>query len=153
VTASATARLIERADYQAWRPLWDGYNAFYGRAGDTALPEHITQSTWDRFFDPAEPMFAMVATLQGELVGLVHCLLHRSTTRTENVCYLSDLYTESSMRGRGVGRTLIQAVYDHARHLGAGRVYWQTHESNAAGRLLYDQVAKHGGFIVYSREL
>jgi hypothetical protein len=32
-------------------------------------------------------------------------------------------------------------------------VYWQTHASNAAGRLLYDKVASHDGFIVYSKLL
>lgn len=150
---TVTARLIEQADYEAWRPLWDGYNAFYGRQGATALPTHITQSTWNRFFEPAEPMFALVAEVEARVVGIVHCLLHRSTTRIEPVCYLSDLFTEPAMRGRGVGRTLIEAVYDHARHLGASRVYWQTHEGNSAGRLLYDKVASHHGFIVYSRDL
>ena len=139
-------------DYAAWRPLWDGYNAFYGRHGATALPEHITQVTWQRFLDPAEPMFALVAHDQGRLVGLAHYLFHRSMTRIEPVCYLSDLFTVPDARGRGIGRTLIEAVCSEARAAGAARVYWQTHESNAAGRQLYDKVAAHLGFIVYSRD-
>jgi hypothetical protein len=32
-------------------------------------------------------------------------------------------------------------------------VYWQTHETNATGRLLYDKVAKHVGFIIYGHEV
>jgi RimJ/RimL family protein N-acetyltransferase len=48
---------------------------------------------------------------------------------------------------------LIEAVYARAREQGLQRVYWQTHESNAAARRLYDQVAKNEGFIVYSRTL
>lgn len=147
-----TIRPIAPADLAAWRPLWDGYNAFYGRSGDTALPEHITESTWRRFLDPAEPVHALVVERQGQLVGLAHYLFHRSMTRIENVCYLSDLYTVPELRGQGLGRALIEGVCAEAQRAGVVRVYWQTHESNAAGRMLYDQVAKHHGFIVYSRD-
>jgi GNAT superfamily N-acetyltransferase len=144
-----TVRPIEPGDRDAWAPLWDGYNVFYGREGSTALPEAVTQATWQRFFDPAEPVFALVALVQGRIVGLAHYLYHRSTTRIEPTCYLQDLYTEPSVRGQGVGRALIGGVCERARTAGSKRVYWQTHESNAAGRLLYDQVAAHVGFIVY----
>ncbi|MDP9879187.1 GNAT superfamily N-acetyltransferase [Variovorax boronicumulans] len=137
-------------DFAAWKPLWDGYNAFYGREGPTALPEAITQVTWQRFFDAYEPVHALVAERDGQLVGLVHYLFHRSTTRIEPTCYLQDLFTQSSERGRGVGRQLIQGVYDAVRRAGGQRVYWQTHTTNAAGRTLYDKVAKHEGFIVYA---
>ncbi|MBI5720331.1 MAG: GNAT family N-acetyltransferase [Burkholderiales bacterium] len=146
-------RPVQRADHAAWRPLWEGYNAFYGRAGATALPDQITQSTWERFFNPAEPVHAFVGELGGEVVGLVHYLFHRSTTRLHDVCYLQDLFTTGQVRGRGVGRALILAVYDAARAAGSSRVYWQTQVTNAAGRALYDKVAQHGGFIVYSHEL
>jgi GNAT superfamily N-acetyltransferase len=139
-------------DYAAWRPLWDGYNEFYGRHGDTALPEHITQLTWQRFFESGEPVHALVAEDQGSLVGLAHYLFHRSMTKVEPVCYLSDLFTLNSLRGKGIGRALIEAVCVRAKAAGSQRVYWQTHETNAAGRMLYDKVAKNHGFIVYSRD-
>jgi GNAT superfamily N-acetyltransferase len=145
-------RPIEASDYEAWRPLWDGYNAFYKREGPTALPERITESTWRRFLDPKEPVYAIVAEQQGQLVGLAHYLFHRSMTRIEDVCYLSDLFTAPQARGRGIGRSLIEGVCTEAGRSGVSRVYWQTHESNAAGRLLYDSLATHQGFIVYSRD-
>lgn len=146
-------RPIRPEDFPAWKPLWDGYNAFYGRQGATALPADVTQTTWQRFFDPGEPVFALVAESDDQLVGLAHHLFHRSTTRIEPVCYLQDLFTAPGERGTGVGRALIRGVADAARAAGIGRVYWQTHESNAAGRLLYDKVARHLGFIVYSLDL
>jgi GNAT superfamily N-acetyltransferase len=146
-------RPIRETDHAAWLPLWDGYNAFYGRKDETALPLHITQTTWQRFFDAAEPVFALVAEADGQVLGLAHYLYHRSTTRVELTCYLQDLYTLQSQRGRGVGRALIEGVYQAARSAGSSRVYWQTHETNAAGRRLYDQAARHAGFIVYSHEL
>ena len=98
-------------------------------------------------------MFALVAEQYGQLLGLTHYLYHRSTTRIELTCYLQDLFTDPAMRGKGVGRTLIQGVYEQAKAASITLVYWQTHSTNGAGRLLYDKVAKHMGFIVYSQEV
>ena len=145
-------RSIEARDRAQWEPLWAGYNAFYGRAGATALASEITDILWQRFFDAAEPVFGLVAEDGGRAVGLAHALFHRSTTRIEPVCYLQDLFTSPELRGRGVGRALIEGVCARAHDAGAKRVYWQTHETNAAGRLLYDKVARHHGFIVYSHD-
>ena|SRR5437868_652370 len=153
MTKNITIRPIERSDYDNWRLLWDGYNAFYGRSGPTALAETITTATWERFFSPGEPVRAFVADDSGVLVGLVHCVFHRSTTRLHDVCYLQDLFTAEQVRGQGIGRRLIEAVYDAARTAGCSRVYWQTQAGNEAGRALYDKVAQHNGFIVYSHEL
>ncbi len=146
-------RPLATGDLAAWLPLWHGYNAFYGREGPTALDPRISETTWQRFFDPAEPVFALVAERDGQLVGLVHHLYHRSTTRIELTCYLQDLFTAPEARGQGVGRALIEAVCAQARHDGIHRVYWQTHQTNTAGRRLYDTVAAHHGFIVYALDV
>jgi GNAT superfamily N-acetyltransferase len=146
-------RPVSDADFEAWLPLWDGYNAFYGRSGETALPVAITRTTWARFFDPAEPVHAFVAEADGALVGLAHYLFHRSTTAIEPICYLQDLFSDAAVRGRGVGRALIEAVYGAAAEDGARRVYWQTHETNATAMKLYDQVADRSGFLVYRKLL
>jgi GNAT superfamily N-acetyltransferase len=150
---SLTIRPVEREDYDGWKVLWDGYNAFYGRAGQTALPVEITQMTWSRFFDAYEPVQALVAEEAGRLVGLVHYLFHRSTIMITPTCYLQDLFTDESLRGRGIGRALIEAVYERARTAGAKRVYWQTHETNAVAMRLYDKVAARSGFLVYQKTL
>ena len=150
---SLVIRPVEAGDYDAWKPLWDGYNAFYERVGETALPEAITRATWQRFFDPQEPVFALVAQMRVKLVGLTHFLFHRSTTRIELTCYLQDLFTDPAARGRGVGRALIEGVYARAKSAGIQRVYWHTHETNSPGRQLYDKVAQHQGFIVYGHDV
>ena len=153
MTDTVRVRPVEQADLAAWTPLWDGYNAFYGRAGATALSPAITAVTWGRFFDANEPVFALVAESAGRLVGLTHYLFHRSTTRIEPTCYLQDLFTVPDVRGQGVGRALIVGVYQAAQAAGVREVYWQTHATNSAGRLLYDKVAKHAGYIVYEHEV
>lgn len=141
------------SDFDQWLELWDGYNAFYGRAGPTALPRDITDTTWVRFFDPAEPMHALVAESGGALIGLAHYLYHRSTTAIPPICYLQDLFTAPEARGRGVATALIDRVAEDARRAGSPRVYWQTHETNAVARKLYDEIAENSGFLVYRRLL
>jgi GNAT superfamily N-acetyltransferase len=153
IEANPVIREIAHSHYERWLTLWQGYNAFYGRAGPTALPAQITQSTWKRFFDPAEPVHALVAELDHTLVGLAHYLFHRSTTMLGPICYLQDLFTSEESRGKGVGRALIQEVCLRARTAGSTRVYWQTHETNQVAQLLYDRVGQRSGFIVYRRDL
>jgi GNAT superfamily N-acetyltransferase len=150
---SLTVRDVDRTDRPQWQVLWDGYNAFYGRSGPTALDPAITELTWMRFFDPGEPVHCFLAVDGDRVVGLAHYLFHRSTTRAADVCYLQDLFTLESFRGKGVGRKLIDAVVEAARHAGSTRLYWQTKADNRTARALYDNVAEHTGFIVYSREI
>jgi GNAT superfamily N-acetyltransferase len=146
-------RFVTRQDYEQWLPLWDGYNAFYGRSGATALAPEITRMTWSRFFDAYEPVHALVAEQNGALLGLTHYLFHRSTTAIEPVCYLQDLFTSNAARGKGIGRALITGVYEQARRAGTARVYWQTHGANHTAMQLYDKMAEKSGFIVYRKLL
>jgi GNAT superfamily N-acetyltransferase len=148
-----TIRPVARADFEKWLPLWDGYNAFYGREGETALDPAITSMTWSRFFDAYEPVFGLVAEEGDALLGMTNFLFHRSTTLIAPTCYLQDLFTTPASRGKGVGRALIEGVYEQAKAAGCPRVYWQTHTTNAAGRMLYDKVAQHYGFLVYTKPL
>jgi GNAT superfamily N-acetyltransferase len=153
MSATMTIRDVAASDYESWLTLWNGYNAFYGRSGPTALPAEVTQTTWQRFFDAREPVYALVAELDDSLIGLTHYLFHRSTTLIAPICYLQDLYTAPERRRTGVGRALIEAVYECARDAGSPRVYWQTHETNLVGQRLYEQVAERSGFIVYRKNL
>ncbi len=142
-------RDIRQSDFAGWLPLWTGYNTFYKRIA----PDEVTQSTWERFFDEREPVYALVAEGGGRLIGLAHYLFHRNTSLIPLTCYLQDLFTAEAARGRGVGRALIEGVYARAKAAGAARVYWQTHETNLTAQTLYDQVATKTGFIVYRKDL
>jgi GNAT superfamily N-acetyltransferase len=146
-------RFVTRADFSQWHPLWENYNKFYGRSGKTAVPDEITRTTWARFFDAYEPMHAMVAEKNSRLVGLVHYIFHRNTNSIAPICYLEDLFTRETARGKGVGRMLINAVYQQAEIAGVARVYWQTHETNSTAMKLYDKVGDRSGFVVYRKNL
>lgn len=147
---SLVVRPVAQTDLPRWQPLWEGYNRFYGR---DALAAEITRMTWSRFLDAYEPVHALVAEGDGRLLGLAHYLLHRSTIQIGPTCYLQDLFTEEAARGKGIGRALIEAVYERARDAGCPRVYWQTHETNVNAMKLYDKVAERSGFIVYRKQL
>jgi len=149
--SAALIRPVVRADRKQWESLWEGYNAFYARTGPKALDPWITDTTWERFFDTYEPVHALVAELDDTLLGIAHFIFHRSTTSVQPVCYLQDLFTAEAARCKGVGRSLIEAVYDRAQQAAASRVYWQTHETNKIAMALYDTVAEKSGFQVYRK--
>ena len=109
--------------------------------------------TWSRFFDAYEPVHAVVAEKDGQLLGLTHYLFHRSTIVIGPTCYLQDLFTTESVRGRGIGRALIESVCERAMEAGAQRVYWHTHETNLTAMKLYDKVAERSGFVVYRKQM
>jgi GNAT superfamily N-acetyltransferase len=141
-------RPLVRADHAEWRRLWTAYLAFYG----TSVPEEVYASTWERLFDDGkyEPN-GLIAEVDGKPAGLVHYLFHRTCWAVGDNCYLQDLFADPAVRGTGVGRALIEAVYRKADEAGAANVYWLTQEFNATARALYDRVAKLTPFIKYQR--
>jgi GNAT superfamily N-acetyltransferase len=154
MTETFRIRPARPEDQAAWRPLWHAYNVFYGRTGEPPVDPEVTATTWGRFFDAAEPLWALVAEDEdGALLGFTHYLYHRGTNVVEPVCYLEDLFTVEAARGRGVGRALIEGVAAAAKAAGLTRVYWLTQEGNATARRLYDRVAVKSDFIVYEKEL
>ena len=133
------------ADEPAWRELWDGYCEFY----ETVVPPEVTAVTWRRLLDPDEPVQGLVAEQDGEVVGLVNCVLHPSTWAIAQTCYLEDLFVSPAARGSGAGRALIDAVVERARSSGWDKVYWHTREDNARARALYDSFTKADDFVRY----
>jgi GNAT superfamily N-acetyltransferase len=131
----------------AWEPLWAGYLAFY----KASLAPAASDVAWARFHDPDEPMFLLGAYVDGKLTGIVHYLFHRSTWTPGDYCYLQDLFVADGARGLGLGRALIEAVYEKAKAVGASRVHWLTQTTNAEARILYDQVADNPGFMQYRK--
>ena len=140
---------LVKDQYEEWYPLWQGYLTFY----ESSLPDDVTKETWSRFFDDNEPMYALGAFMDGKLVGIVHYLYHRTCWSKDYNCYLQDLFADPDIRGKGIGRALIEAVHDRAKEANANTVYWMTQEDNKTARLLYDRIAEKTGFIHYEKSL
>lgn len=141
-------RPLTAQDRPEWAALWRAYLAFY----ETELPQAVYDSTFTRLLgDDPRDFSCLVAERDGRLVGLTHFLFHRHAWKTEDVCYLQDLYADPQVRGTGVGRALIEAVYAEADRRSAPSVYWLTQEFNHAARRLYDRVGQLTPFIKYQR--
>ncbi|SIR40160.1 Acetyltransferase (GNAT) family protein [Rhizobium sp. RU20A] len=143
-------RPIEAADEADWRRLWTAYLMFY----ETVLPETVYASTFARLTSGAQGEFrGFLALVDGQPVGLTHYVFHRTCWAVGDSCYLQDLFADPTVRGRGIGRALIEAVYAAAEAQGAAKVYWLTQEFNHTARQLYDRIAAKTPFIVYSKAL
>ena len=140
-------RMAHEDDFAQWVTLWKGYQVFY----KTNIAEATTDTTWSRFLDPAEPMYCAVAEVDGKLIGMVHYIFHRSCWTEGDYVYLQDLFAAPEMRGKGVGRALIEHVYAVAKAQGGSRVWWLTHETNSDALHLYDKIADKSGFIQYRK--
>lgn len=150
---SVTIRPIEAKDKAQWKELWNGkdsYIEFYKSLDK--ITDEITDTTFERFLDDKEPVWAAVAeTPDGELVGFAHYLLHRNTWLVEDAMYLNDLFVSSKNRLKGLGRQLIEYVYSEADKKGIKKVYWSTQFENHRAQLLYTKVGKKAGFLTYMR--
>ena len=148
MNTSVTIRPLTAADEPDWRRLWTGYLEFY----KTSVPPEVYETAFARLLgQDAQDFHGLIAEVDGIPVGLVHYLFHRHLLKIENTCYLQDLYADPSVRGKGVGRALIEAVYDAADKEGTPAVYWLTQEFNYAGRMLYDRIGVKTPFIRYNR--
>lgn len=142
-------KALESGHERQWRRLWSEYLEFY----KTSVPDSVYAETFGKLVSYDEKSCAgYIAFLDDEAVGLVHCVYHVDLWQTEQVCYLHDLYTAPHLRGRGVGRALIETVYERASARNVSVVYWVTHESNHAARRLYDGIAEQTGFIKYQKK-
>jgi GNAT superfamily N-acetyltransferase len=146
---SIQIRPLADGQHEAWLPLWLGYQAFY----KTEIAPDVSAVTWARLLDPAETMGAALAWDGSTAVGLVHHIRHRSCWTTGDYVYLQDLFVSPDFRGGGIGRKLIEYVYDLARAAGCARVHWLTHETNKDAMLLYDRIAERSGFVQYRRTI
>jgi GNAT superfamily N-acetyltransferase len=143
---SIVVRPLEQSDHADWRRLWTAYLTFY----EATVPEEVYAETWKRLFTEGEfEPKGLIALFDGKAVALTHYLYHRSCWSLVDNCYLQDLFADPDMRGKGVGRALIEAVQQAAGKLGVTNVYWMTHETNVTARKLYDSVARRTGFIEY----
>lgn len=140
---------LSKADYDAWLKLWQGYLIFY----ETRLPPSTTEKTWRNLLDSNMPIYGFGAWVDETLVGITHVVLHPNTWNTTECCYLEDLYVSESARGQGIGRALIEQVYDFADKQHCNRVYWTTQEGNTTARKLYDAIATQTDMVQYRKNL
>ncbi|HQY45279.1 MAG TPA: GNAT family N-acetyltransferase [Paracoccaceae bacterium] len=145
MTQTLLIRAATAQDEAGWRKLWQGFLDYY----QVVLPDDVTSFTWHRLMDPASPLAARLAVLDGRTVGFAIHQHHPSTWVMGDDCYLEDLFVDPACRGSGIGRALIEDLIGHARAQGWKRLYWNTNADNAAARRLYDQFTPDDGHVRY----
>jgi GNAT superfamily N-acetyltransferase len=138
-------RAIEEKDKDQWLKLWAGYLEFYK---STISPEQ-TELTWKRLINNELKMFGFVAESEEGIIGFTHCLFRPSTWTETDYCYLEDLFVNPNIRGKGVGRSLMDKVFELAKEKKSKRVYWTTQEFNKTARVLYDSITPVSEFVQY----
>lgn len=149
---SVTIRPIEARDKPEWLRLWagpDGYLVFY----KSSLPEEVSETTFKRFFDENEPVYAIVAVddSNGKVVGFANYVVHRNTWSINDSLYLNDLFVDEASRLKGTGRKLIEYVYKVSEANNYSKCYWNTQFENHRAQLLYTKVGVKSGFLQYKK--
>jgi GNAT superfamily N-acetyltransferase len=140
-----TIRAIEEKDKDQWLKLWAGYLEFY----KSTISSEQTELTWKRLINNELKMFGFVAEDENGVIGFTHCLFRPSTWTETDYCYLEDLFVDPNIRGKGVGRALMDKVVDLAKEKKSKRVYWTTQEFNKTARILYDSITPVSEFVQY----
>ena len=138
---SISIRAALPEDKQRWLVLWQGYLDFY----QTELSTEQSELTWQRILDPEFNMKCALAIDDGVIVGFTTYSLQNSTWSENGHCYLEDLFVDLTVRGKGVGRALIEYVKSYAIANKCSRLYWNTDEDNATARKLYDSYTLESG--------
>ena len=144
-----TIRAIEAKDKDQWLILWDGYLEFY----KSTISSEQTELTWKRLINSELKMFGFVAENEEGVIAFTHCLFRPSTWTETDYCYLEDLFVDPTIRGKGVGRALIDKVVELAREKKSKRVYWTTQEFNKTARVLYDSITPVSEYVQYRLKL
>ena len=119
-------RMVEARDRCDWEQMWLGYQQYY----EVDLSS-TTKNTWQRLLSPPpQGPYCLVCEGEGGLIAFTTYLFHGHTWQPEPRCYLIDLYTKPELRGKRVGRRLIEAVYEKADAHGCASVYWLTQDFN-----------------------
>lgn len=132
-----------------WRRLWQAYLDFY----EATLAPDVTDRLWGALVAGEGPWHGYGATMGTELVGFAIVIVHPATWSLAQTAYLEDLFVRSEVRGRGAGRSLIDAILADGRTLGWSSVYWHTRADNRAARALYDRFTPADDFVRYRVEL
>ena len=140
-----TIRALEEKDKSQWLKLWAGYLEFY----KSTISSEQTELTWKRLINNELKMFGFVAEDENGVIGFTHCLFRPSTWTETDYCYLEDLFVDPNIRGKGVGRALMDKVVDLAKEKKSKRVYWTTQEFNKTARILYDSITPVSEFVQY----
>lgn len=129
---------------EGWRVLWDQYCG-------GAITQQISDATWVRILDLANPIGSVVALLEDQVVGLLTYVEHECTWETKSVCYVEDVFVGKRHRGPvlGVGHALAGHLVHRLRAGEWARVYGITRVDNILAQRLYNHYTQGEPYLRY----
>ena len=115
-------------------PLFDGYRRFYGQASDPDLARDFLNQRLSR----NESTLFLAQDERGEALGFAQLYPSFSSVRAQRIFILNDLFVTPSARGRGVGRSLLQAAAVFGKSQNAVRLSLSTAIDNKTAQRLYE---------------
>jgi len=138
-------RAVAASDHDAWAPLFAAYGTFY----ETSFSDAVIESTWSRLLAEGSGIDAIVAEVDGTVIGFAHYRSHPDTFSTGRDWFLDDLFVDPEARGAGAATALIEELTGYARGTGPGSLRWITAESNERAQRVYDRVATKTTWVTY----
>lgn len=145
-----TIRAAWPDDEAEWRELFRAYGVFY----ETEFTDNVLEAVWWQLLEDGSGVDALVAELDGVVVGLAHYRSHPDTFSGGRDWYLDDLFVDPAVRGAGVATALIEHLIGLARASEpAGTLRWITADDNARAKRVYDRIAKKTSWVTYEVRL
>ncbi|HVO53814.1 MAG TPA: GNAT family N-acetyltransferase [Solirubrobacterales bacterium] len=142
---------VAAAEYEELLPLIAAYQRFY-EVED--IDEDRNRAFFRRFLAPSDEGLLLGARADGRLVGHACLYWHHNSLLAAETVLLYDLFVVPEVRGKGVGRALIEAAAEVARERGAVQLEWSTAPDNHTAQRLYDSLpTERSEWLEYELEL
>lgn len=115
--------------------------------------DHAVDPRWSaEFFD--DPRHHIIVAMDAELVvGMVSSFHYVHPDKPPQM-FINELGVASTHRGRGIARSLMQAMLRHASTLGCTEAWVGTEDENVEARGLYESLSSQGEhFFLYTLEM
>ena len=141
-----TIRAAWPDDREEWRELFRAYGVFY----ETEFDDAVLDTVWEQLLADGSGIDALVADLDGTLVGLAHYRSHPDTFSGGLDWFLDDLFVDPEARGAGIATALIEHLIGLASvSRPAGKLRWITAADNERAQRVYDRLAKKTTWVTY----
>jgi GNAT superfamily N-acetyltransferase len=140
-------------DARAVATLLEEMDRFYGATSAEPLDQRIRQITEALFADPPAA-HALLAWDGAHLAGFAaYSFLWPAAGLTRSL-YLKELYVSELHQRHGIGKLLMQAIFDTAAKHGCSRVEWTTDNDNQGALAFYDMLSlpRHPTKVFYRAE-
>lgn len=138
MAAAVDVSPVREEEFEELLPLIAAYQGFYEV---DEIDNDRNRQFFRRFLAPSEDGLLLAAREEGGAILGYACLYwHFSSLTAQETVLMNDLFVAPDVRGRGIGRSLIETSAAVARERGAAWLEWATAPDNYTAQRLYDSM-------------